>query len=59
VDPSGVSYWIPDAPFEFQFSYSETPCVAPIAIREPAFLPFAPPSMPRPWTGNSPVISEH
>jgi hypothetical protein len=58
VGPSGVSYQLPDAPFEFQFSYSETPRVAPIAIREPAFLPFAPPSMPRPWTGNWPTTSE-
>lgn len=27
----------------------------PIAIREPAFLPFGPPSMPRPWTGKAPL----
>ncbi|KAF3334514.1 CRS2-associated factor 2 [Carex littledalei] len=58
VGPSGVSYRLPDAPFEFQFSYSETPRVAPIAIREPAFLPFAPPSMPRPWTGKAPLLSK-
>ncbi|KAG9459925.1 hypothetical protein H6P81_004433 [Aristolochia fimbriata] len=52
---NGVSYLLPEAPFEFQFSYSETPKVKPIAIREPAFLPFAPPSLPRPWTGKAPL----
>ena len=30
----------------------------PIAIREPAFLPFAPPTMPRPWTGKAPLKSK-
>ena len=44
-----------EASFEFQFSYSETSKVKPIAIREPAFLPFAPPTMPRPWTGKAPL----
>ncbi|XP_044489945.1 CRS2-associated factor 2, chloroplastic [Mangifera indica] len=52
---SGVSYQLPGAPFEFQYSYSETPQVKPLAIREPAFLPFAPPTMPRPWTGKQPL----
>ncbi|KAK9277535.1 hypothetical protein L1049_007079 [Liquidambar formosana] len=55
VGESGVSYLLPGAPFEFQFSYSETPKVKPLAIREPAFLPFAPPTMPRPWTGKAPL----
>ncbi|KAJ0446348.1 putative RNA-binding, CRM domain, YhbY-like superfamily, CRS2-associated factor, plant [Helianthus annuus] len=55
VGDSGVSYQLPGAPFEFQFSYSETPRAKPIAIREPAFLPFAPPTMPRPWTGKPPL----
>lgn len=55
VGESGVSYHLPGAPFEFQFSYSETPKVKPVAIREPAFLPFAPPTMPRPWTGKAPM----
>lgn len=50
-----MSYQLPGAPFEFQFSYSETPKVKPLAIREPAFLPFAPPTMPRPWTGKAPL----
>ncbi|XP_057949866.1 CRS2-associated factor 2, chloroplastic [Malania oleifera] len=57
IGESGVSYLLPGAPFEFQFSYSETPKVKPLAIREPAFLPFAPPSMPRPWTGKAPLKS--
>ncbi|KAJ7953591.1 Crs2-associated factor chloroplastic-like [Quillaja saponaria] len=57
VGESGVSYLLPGAPFEFQFSYSETPKVKPLAIREPAFLPFAPPTMPRPWTGKAPLKS--
>ncbi|CAH2080528.1 unnamed protein product [Thlaspi arvense] len=55
VGESGVSYLLPGAPFEFQFSYSETPKAKPLAIREPAFLPFAPPTMPRPWTGKAPL----
>ncbi|RYR18159.1 hypothetical protein Ahy_B03g062789 isoform B [Arachis hypogaea] len=58
VGDSGVSYLLPGAPFEFQFSYSETPTEKPIAIREPAFLPFAPPTMPRPWTGKAPLKSK-
>ncbi|XP_076943760.1 CRS2-associated factor 2, chloroplastic-like isoform X2 [Bidens hawaiensis] len=55
VGDSGVSYQLPGAPFEFQYSYSEVPRAKPIAIREPAFLPFAPPTMPRPWTGKPPL----
>lgn len=57
VGESGVSYFLPGAPFEFQYSYSETPKAKPLAIREPAFLPFAPPTMPRPWTGKAPLKS--
>ncbi|KAK3041820.1 hypothetical protein RJ639_000336 [Escallonia herrerae] len=55
VGESGLTYRLPGAPFEFQFSYSETPKAKPLAIREPAFLPFAPPTMPRPWTGKAPL----
>ncbi|EOA40031.1 hypothetical protein CARUB_v10008723mg [Capsella rubella] len=55
IGDSGVSYQLPGAPFEFQFSYSETPKVKPVGIREPAFMPFAPPTMPRPWTGKAPL----
>ncbi|MQL74508.1 hypothetical protein Taro_006877, partial [Colocasia esculenta] len=58
VGESGVSYLLPGAPFEFQFSYSETPRVSPLAMREPAFLPFGPPTMPRPWTGKAPLKSK-
>lgn len=57
IGDSGVSYLLPGAPFEFQYSYSEIPKVKPLAIREPAFLPFAPPTMPRPWTGKAPLKS--
>ncbi|XP_008221844.1 PREDICTED: CRS2-associated factor 2, chloroplastic [Prunus mume] len=57
IGENGVSYLLPGAPFEFQYSYSETPKVKPLAIREPAFLPFAPPTMPRPWTGKAPLKS--
>ncbi|VVA92277.1 unnamed protein product [Arabis nemorensis] len=55
IGDSGVSYQLPGAPFEFQFSYSETPKAKPVGIREPAFMPFAPPTMPRPWTGKAPL----
>ncbi|CAO2828843.1 unnamed protein product [Amaranthus hypochondriacus] len=55
IGESGVSYILPGAPFEFKFSYSETPKAKPLAIREPPFLPFAPHSMPRPWTGKAPL----
>ncbi|KAH6763215.1 RNA-binding CRS1 / YhbY domain-containing protein [Perilla frutescens var. hirtella] len=55
VGDSGISYSLPGAPFEFMYSYSETPKVQPLAMREPAFLPFAPPTMPRPWTGKAPM----
>ncbi|XP_065876143.1 CRS2-associated factor 2, chloroplastic [Euphorbia lathyris] len=55
IGDNGVSYLLPDAPFEFQYSYSEIPKVKPLAIREPPFLPFAPPTMPRPWTGKAPL----
>uniref|UniRef100_A0A0D9V0B4 CRM domain-containing protein n=1 Tax=Leersia perrieri TaxID=77586 RepID=A0A0D9V0B4_9ORYZ len=58
VGPSGVSFRLPGAPFDFQFSYSEAPGAAPLAIREPAFLPFAPPTMPRPWTGKAPLLTK-
>ncbi|KAL6006128.1 CCR4-Not complex caf1 ribonuclease subunit Caf1 [Asimina triloba] len=51
----GVSYRIPNAPFEYQYSYTETPKVKPLALREPPFLPFGPSTMPRPWTGRAPI----
>ncbi|XP_072967482.1 CRS2-associated factor 1, chloroplastic [Typha angustifolia] len=51
----GLSYKIKDAPFEFQYSYTETPKVKPLALREPPFMPFGPSTMPRPWTGRAPL----
>ncbi|CAI9756289.1 unnamed protein product [Fraxinus pennsylvanica] len=55
VGNSGISYYLPGAPFEFMYSYSEVPKAAPLAMREPAFLPFEPPTMSRPWTGKAPM----
>ncbi|KAL2519546.1 CRS2-associated factor 2 [Abeliophyllum distichum] len=55
VGNAGISYYLPGAPFEFMYSYSEVPKAAPLAMREPAFLPFEPPTMPRPWTGKAPM----
>ncbi|KAL6505532.1 CRS1 YhbY [Orobanche hederae] len=55
VGDSGVSYQLPGAPFEFMYSYSETPRCQPLAVREPAFLPFGPPTTPRPWVGKAPM----
>lgn len=37
------------------YSYSEVPKAQPLAMREPAFLPFEPPTMSRPWTGKAPM----
>ncbi|KVI01241.1 RNA-binding, CRM domain-containing protein, partial [Cynara cardunculus var. scolymus] len=51
----GLSYVIPEAPFEFQYSYTETPKVKPIKLREPPITPFGPGTMPRPWTGKKPL----
>jgi hypothetical protein len=48
VGPSGLSFRLPGAPFDFQFSYSEAPRA----------LPFAPPTMPRPWTGKAPLLTK-
>ncbi|MED6147121.1 CCR4-Not complex caf1 ribonuclease subunit Caf1 [Stylosanthes scabra] len=50
----GVSYVFEGAPFEFRHSYTETPPVKPVRIREPPFTPFGPATMPRPWTGRTP-----
>lgn len=51
---NGIAYRIKGAPFEFQYSYTETPKVKPLAVREP-YLPFGPTTMPRPWTGRAPL----
>ncbi|KAM0951248.1 putative RNA-binding, CRM domain, YhbY-like superfamily, CRS2-associated factor, plant [Dioscorea sansibarensis] len=58
LGPDGVTYRLPGAPFDFQYSYSETPKAKPLAIREATFLPFAPPDRPRPWTGKAPLLSK-
>lgn len=55
VSEKGIAYKLKDAPFEFQYSYTETPKVKPLALREPPFLPFGPITMPRPWTGRAPL----
>ncbi|XP_026447697.1 CRS2-associated factor 1, chloroplastic-like [Papaver somniferum] len=55
IGENGVSYKLPNAPFEFQYSYTETPKVKPLALREPPFVPFGPSTMPRPWTGRAPL----
>lgn len=55
VSEKGIAYKLKDAPFEFQYSYTETPKVKPLALREAAFLPFGPTTMPRPWTGRAPL----
>ncbi|XP_020098385.1 CRS2-associated factor 1, chloroplastic [Ananas comosus] len=55
ISEKGITYKIKDAPFEFQYSYTETPKVKPLALREPQFLPFGPTTMPRPWTGRAPL----
>ncbi|GAB2268308.1 CCR4-Not complex caf1 ribonuclease subunit Caf1 [Dionaea muscipula] len=53
----GVSYLVPGAPFEYMYSYTETPKVKPVGLREPPVAPFGPDSMPRPWTGRKPLPS--
>ncbi|XP_052198642.1 CRS2-associated factor 1, chloroplastic [Diospyros lotus] len=55
LSDDGVSYVLPDAPFPFQYSYTETPKVKPLKLREPPVAPFGPSTMPRPWTGRKPL----
>ncbi|XP_074575335.1 CRS2-associated factor 1, chloroplastic [Curcuma longa] len=55
VGENGIAYRIGGAPFEFQYSYTETPKVKPLALREAPFLPFGPTTTPRPWTGRAPL----
>ncbi|KAI5072266.1 hypothetical protein GOP47_0012372 [Adiantum capillus-veneris] len=45
---------LPDLPFEFQFSYSETPQKPVLRYREPPFSPFGPSTIKRPWIGDRP-----
>ncbi|XP_021807160.1 CRS2-associated factor 1, chloroplastic [Prunus avium] len=55
VGDDGLSYVIDGAPFEFKYSYTETPKVKPLKLREPAYAPFGPTTMARPWTGRAPL----
>lgn len=55
ISDDGLSYVIEGAPFEFKYSYTETPKAKPLKMREPAFVPFGPVTMPRPWTGRPPL----
>lgn len=55
ISEDGVSYVIDGAPFEFKYSYTETPKVKPLKLREPPFAPFGPTTMGRPWTGRAPL----
>ncbi|KAL9324970.1 hypothetical protein ACSQ67_005615 [Phaseolus vulgaris] len=54
IGEGGVSYVVDGAPFDFRFSYTETPKANPVKLREP-YAPFGPPTLPRPWTGRNPV----
>lgn len=54
VSEDGVSFKVEGAPFEMMYSYTETPKVKPIALREAPFSPFGPQTMARPWTGRAP-----
>ncbi|XP_027069078.1 CRS2-associated factor 1, chloroplastic-like [Coffea arabica] len=55
IDEKGLSYEFPEAPFLYQYSYTETPKVKPVGIREPLVAPFEPGTMGRPWTGRKPL----
>lgn len=55
VGDDGLSYVIDGAPFEFKYSYTETPKQKPIKLREPPYAPFGPTTMGRPWTGRAPL----
>ncbi|XVF49130.1 hypothetical protein PTKIN_Ptkin03bG0243700 [Pterospermum kingtungense] len=55
IGEDGVSFVIDGSPFEFKYSYTETPKVMPIKLREPPYSPFGPNTMPRPWTGRAPL----
>ncbi|XP_057447190.1 CRS2-associated factor 1, chloroplastic-like [Lotus japonicus] len=54
IGEDGVSYVVDGAPFEFRYSYTETPAEKPVEIREPV-APFGPDTVPRPWTGRNPL----
>ncbi|KAE9600329.1 hypothetical protein Lal_00046052 [Lupinus albus] len=54
IGEDGVSYFIDGAPFEFKYSYTETPNIKPIRMREEPVVPFGPETLRRPWTGRIP-----
>eukprot|EP01018_Ginkgo_biloba_P029356 Gb_31131 [translate_table: standard] len=51
LDRDGQSPLHSDLPFDFQFSYTETPQIVPLGFREPKFSPFGPDRLDREWTG--------
>ncbi|KAK8707026.1 hypothetical protein V6N13_058094 [Hibiscus sabdariffa] len=55
VGEDGLSFVIDGAPFEFKYSYTETPKVKPVKLREPPYSPFGTTTMARPWTGRAPL----
>lgn len=55
VTEDGVSYKVEGVPFQFMYSYTETPKVKPIGLRETPYSPFGPMTMGRPWTGKAPL----
>ncbi|KAF2303971.1 hypothetical protein GH714_025746 [Hevea brasiliensis] len=55
ISEDGLSYVINGAPFEFKYSYTETPRVKPVKLREQPFSPFGPTTTARPWTGRAPL----
>ncbi|CAH8365724.1 unnamed protein product [Eruca vesicaria subsp. sativa] len=55
LSEDGLTYVIDGAPFEFKYSYTETPKVKPLKLREAPYAPFGPTTMGRPWTGRAPL----
>ncbi|XP_002535109.2 CRS2-associated factor 1, chloroplastic [Ricinus communis] len=55
LSEDGLSFVVDGAPFEFKYSYTETPKAKPIKLREAPFSPFGPTTMGRPWTGRAPL----
>ncbi|CAH9143752.1 unnamed protein product [Cuscuta epithymum] len=55
VNENGVTYEFPEAPFVYQYSYTETPKMKPLKLREPLVMPFESKTMTRPWTGRKPL----
>lgn len=51
LDRSGKTALHSELPFDFQFSYTETPKFVPLGFREPKFSPFGPGRLDREWTG--------